>query len=43
MPDMGVVINGRVAWEATKDMPGAFYHKGAWYIWDRKERRNKQA
>jgi hypothetical protein len=32
---MYVVINGRIAIEATKDTPAAFYHCGAWYIWEK--------
>ena len=30
-----VVINERIAIEATPDTPRAFYHNGTWYIWER--------
>lgn len=30
-----VVINGRVAIEVTQGTPNAFYHCGAWYVWER--------
>ena len=33
---MGVVINGKVAWEVEKGTTGSFYHNGAWYVWDRR-------
>lgn len=32
---MGVVINGRVAWEVKPNTPKAFYHNGGWYMWDK--------
>lgn len=36
---MGVVINGKVAFEVPAGTPGAFYHNGAYYVWDRVKRR----
>ena len=32
------VIRGRVAWEVNKTTDKAFYHAGAWYVWDRTEK-----
>ena len=29
------VINGKVAVEVTKETKGAFYHKGAYYLYER--------
>ena len=29
------VINGKVAVEVDSTYPGAFYHYGAWYVWER--------
>lgn len=31
---MGVVINGKVAYEASPMNPLAFYHAGDWYMWE---------
>lgn len=31
---MYVVINGRIAIEVTATTEGAFYHCGAWYVWE---------
>lgn len=33
---MYVVINGKVAIEVTENTENAFYHCGAWYVWERK-------
>lgn len=30
-----VVINERIAIEATENTPRAFYHNGTWYIWEK--------
>ena len=32
---MYCVINGKVAIEVTESTPNAFYHCGAWYVWER--------
>lgn len=32
---MYCVINGRIAIETSRHTGGAFYHCGAWYIWER--------
>lgn len=32
---MYVVINGRIAIECAQTEKGAFYHYGAWYVWER--------